>query len=85
MPQTETILPQPPARGKQKARQEGIEYYVQAVQTDPPAAISAVPRDGKKPAEFPLVGGALKCSGCGRWHNVPEEMMHAVRCPSSQQ
>ena len=41
--------------------------------------------DGKKPAEFPLVGGALKCSGCGRWHNVPKTVMHAVRCPSPQQ
>ena len=41
--------------------------------------------DGKKPSKFPLVGGALECRGCGRWHNVPESVMHAVRCPSSQQ
>ena len=41
--------------------------------------------DGKQPSTFPLVGGALKCSGCSRWHNVPEKVMHAVRCPSPQQ
>ena len=41
--------------------------------------------DGKRPSKFPLVGGALKCSGCGRWHNVPEKVMHAVRCPFPQQ
>jgi len=32
-------------------------------------------------ASFPLKGGALKCCGCGRWHNVPEKVMHEVRCP----
>jgi hypothetical protein len=28
-----------------------------------------------------FVGGALKCCGCGRWHNVPETVMRKVRCP----
>jgi hypothetical protein len=38
---------------------------------------TAVPSAGK-----PLfVGGALKCCGCGRWHNVPETVMRKVRCP----
>ena len=31
-------------------------------------------------ASFPLKGGALKCCGCGRWHNVPDKVMHKVRC-----
>ena len=38
-----------------------------------------------KAAQFPLTGGALKCCDCERWHNVPEKVMHSVRCPSSQQ
>ena len=37
-----------------------------------------------KTAQFPLVGGALKCSACERWHNVPEKEMNEVRCPSSE-
>jgi hypothetical protein len=35
---------------------------------------------GRNPA-FPLVG-ALKCCGCGRWHNVPEELMNKVMLPT---
>jgi len=27
-----------------------------------------------------FIGGALKCCGCGRWHNVPDTVMHEVRC-----
>jgi hypothetical protein len=55
------------------------------------AAAPAVQRSTNLPAEskplvrnaaFPIVGGALRCCGCGRWHNVPEHVMHAVRCPS---
>ena len=37
---------------------------------------TAAPSAGKSP----LVGGALKCCGCGRWHNVPDKVMHEVRC-----
>jgi len=37
--------------------------------------------DELEPATFPLEGGALKCCGCERWHNVPENVMHKVRCP----
>jgi hypothetical protein len=44
-----------------------------------PKSASLAPSAG---AAFPLVGGALRCCGCGRWHNVPEHVMHAVRCPS---
>jgi hypothetical protein len=37
---------------------------------------TAAPSAGKSP----LVGGALKCCGCGRWHNVPDKVMNEVRC-----
>jgi len=38
---------------------------------------TAVPSAGKSP----FVGGALKCCGCERWHNVPDTVMHEVRLP----
>jgi len=46
------------------------------------AVTSAVAHNRKKRSTFPLVGGALKCCSCNRWHNVPETVMHEVRCPS---
>jgi hypothetical protein len=42
---------------------------------------SALTVNGVQPSSFPLKGGALKCCGCGRWHNVPDTVMHEVRCP----
>ena len=44
-------------------------------------AVRRLPTDDElEPATFPLEGGALKCCGCERWHNVPEKVMHQVRC-----
>jgi hypothetical protein len=45
---------------------------------------AALPAGQSALAQFPLTGGALKCDGCGRWHNVPENMMNEVRSPSSE-
>ena len=50
-----------------------------------PAAIPAnALASQSKAAQFPLVGGSLKCCECGRGHNVPEKVMGKVRCPSSE-
>ena len=51
----------------------------------PPPPVTAPP--APSPATPPLSLGsslsfpALKCAGCKRWHHVPEEVFHKVRCP----
>ena len=57
--------------------------YTSNSSTPPNSKVSAArqPKVGQiQPASFPLDGGALKCCGCGRWHNVPDKVMHEVRC-----
>ena len=47
-----------------------------------PAETQAAKEAKARPRDKPFHGGALKCCRCGRWHNVPEEVMKKVKMPS---
>jgi hypothetical protein len=47
-----------------------------------PAEAKAAKQAKARPRDKIFPGGALKCCSCGRWHNVPEEVMNKVMLPT---
>ena len=43
-----------------------------------PSPAEDKPVKSSRPRDKIFQGGALQCCGCGRWHNVPEEVMRKV-------